>query len=137
MTAKTITICNRLNRVHSQTGLDVWYKHILHDIPYSIQCVATVNGTQTAIGEVFEILIPFDDDYLSYKEWKDDTHKDTHYSMNQGDLIFIDVDIPDTITPNNIVNLKNLHKPNVIEVRSIMEVQKRQGVNYRLKVSGI
>lgn len=139
MIANVITICNKLNRIHSNIGLDVWYSHKLYDISYSIERVTTVNGSNTFVGEVFNILIPFSDDYLPYMQWKDSLEKDTKYTMNQGDYIFLGIDLSEQVTPNTIQQLRNSYKPNVCEVRSIMEVPKRQGINIQiqLKVSGV
>lgn len=137
MESKVITVCNKLNRVHSQTGLDVWFKHTLENIQYSIERVTTVNGTQTSIGEVFNILIPFDSNYVPYTQWKDLVDKNKYFTMNQGDYIFLDVDLEEEVNPNSIINLKNKYKPRVCEVRSITEVLKRPGVQIQLRVSGV
>lgn len=137
MESKVITVCNKLNRVHSQTGLDVWFKHTLENIQYSIERVTTVNGVQTSIGEVFNILIPFDSNYVPYTQWKDLVDRSKYFTMNQGDYIFLDVNLEEEVNPNSIINLKNKYKPRVCEVRSITEVPKRPGVKIQLRVSGV
>lgn len=137
MESEVITVCNKLNRVHSQTGLDVWFKHTLENIQYSIERVTTVNGTQTSIGEVFNILIPFDSNYVPYTQWKDLVDRSKYFTMNQGDYIFLDVNLEEEVNPNSIINLKNKYKPRVCEVRSITEVPKRPGVQIQLRVSGV
>lgn len=136
MEAKVITIANRLNRTDSVTGLDVWYKTELHNIPYSKERVTDVNGTQVSVGEVFTILIPFDKYYKSYIEWKKLANKDDFYTLSQGDYIFL-TSVAEDIQPNNIMTLKNSYKSLVCEVRSIIEVSQKHGATIRLKVSGI
>lgn len=136
MDTKKITILNKLPRQDSVTGLDIWYKSIVLNAIYSIEKVADVQGSITSLGQVFNILIPFNSAYLPYNEWKD-SDKESYFTLSQGDLIFIDVDINEDITPQNVQQIKNKYKSSVCEVRSIVEVPKRAGVNYRLKVSGV
>ena len=136
MEAKVITIANRLNRTDSVTGLDVWYKTELHNITYSKERVTDVNGTQVSVGEVFTILIPFDQYYKPYIEWKKLADKDEFYTLSQGDYIFL-TQVEEDIQPNNIMTLKNSYKSLVCEVRSIIEVSQKHGATIRLKVSGV
>lgn len=136
MEAKVITIANRLNRADSVTGLDIWYKTELHNITYSKERVTDVNGTQVSVGEVFTILIPFDNYYKPYIEWKKLADKDDYYTLSQGDYIFL-AQVEEDIQPNNVMNLKNSYKPLVCEVRSIIEVAQHYGATIRLKVSGV
>lgn len=136
MDAQVITIANRLARADSVTGLDVWYKTLIHDIPYMKERVTNVNGSQVSMGEAFTILIPFDDKYRPYDEWKRLDNKDSYYTLSQGDYIFLK-EINEDFLPNSIIQLKNKHKGSVCEVRSIIEVPKRYGATIRLKVSGV
>ena len=55
MDAQVITIANRLARADSVTGLDVWYKTFIHDIPYMKERVTNVNGSQVSMGEAFTV----------------------------------------------------------------------------------
>ena len=136
MDAQVITIANRLARADSVTGLDVWYKTLIHDIPYMKERVTNVNGSQVSMGEAFTILIPFDGKYRPYDEWKRLDNKDSYYTLSQGDYIFL-TEINEDFLPNSIIQLKNKHKGSVCEVRSIIEVPKRYGATIRLKVSGV
>lgn len=134
--AQLTTIANRLNRTDSITGLDVWYKFQLKNIQYSKERVTTVNGTQVSMGESFNILLPFTDRYIPYLQWKDLSNKDDYYTLSQGDYIFL-TDITEDIQPNTIMQIKNRYKGYVCEVRSIIEVPKRNGATIQLKVSGV
>lgn len=136
MEAKIITIANRLNRADSITGLDVWYKANLHNINYSKERITDVNGTQVSMGEAFTILLPFDNYYKPYNEWKKLENKDDFYTMSPGDYIFL-TEVTEDIQPNTIMTLKNSYKPLVCEVRSIIEVSQKFGTTIRLKVSGV
>lgn len=136
MVAHTVTLLNKLPKKDSITGLDVWYKTILHDIPYKKESVTNVTGTVTSMGEVFTILIPFSSLYLPYHEWKNGK-MDTHYTINQGDYLFLNVDIAQDVTPSNVVTLKNQHEPFVCEVKTFTEVEEKNGVKFQLRVGGI
>lgn len=138
MDTRITTICNRLNRVHSNTGLDVWYKHQLEGVKYKINEVTSVQGTITSMSQSFTILIPVNPLYLPYDEWKDEVDKTATFTLSQGDYIFLDVDLSDEIVnANTIITLKNSYKSKACEVRSIMEVPTHTGIQYQLKVGGI
>lgn len=136
MEAKTITILNRLNRKDSNTGMDVWYSHKIHNVQYSIQEVTTVVGTTVSMGQSYVILIPFTDLYAPYTKWKDMIDKDSYFTMNQGDYIILD-DIDDIITPNNVQQIRQQYATKSCEVRTIIEVPRKLTTNIQLKVSGI
>lgn len=137
MDAKVITIANKLAKKDSVTGLDVWYKTKLRDIQYSIEKVTTVNGTVVSVGQTLNVLIPFSDKYLRYRDWVNTYNREQFYTMNQGDYIFIDIDLEDDVTPQNIVKLKEKYAPDVCKVSSVIEVPQRYGVLYQLKVTAI
>ena len=134
MNAKSITLCNKLARKDSITNLDVWYKTVLHDIPYTMKRVSTVSGQTVSVGQTFMILIPFDDEYQSYDEWVKSGGKG--YTLSEGDLIFFR-ELEEEVTPNTIQKIKNQYEPNVCEVRSIVEVPDRAGVGFRFKIEGV
>mgnify|MGYP007069871170 CR=1 FL=1 len=134
MDANVITIANKLAKKDSVTGLDVWYKTKLYNIPYSIERIATATGTIVSVGQVINVLIPFSDSYKHYRDWVAEADKSAYYTMSQGDYIFIDIDLEDEITPQNIVSLKEQYSPDVCKVSSIIEVPERYGVLYQLKV---
>lgn len=131
------TILNKLNRNDSVTGLDVWYKTFIANIVYTSTTERSVLGTTVSVGEVITILIPFDDKYMDYQEWKSSEIKDNHYSMSPGDLIILDTYIEDDVTPNSINKIKESYGKKVCEVRSVKEVIKRPGINYRLRIEAI
>lgn len=134
MDAKIITITNKLRKNDSVTGLDVWYKTKIADIPYKVEFIAEASSTITATGQVTTVLIPFSDRYIPYREWCTLADKENYYTISPGDYIFIDVDLEDEVTPKSIISLKEKYAPNVVKVVSVIEVPKRSGVKYRLKV---
>ena len=126
-----ITVANRLSRKDSSTGLDVWYKTVIDGAYVKKDKVSTVVGTDVSMGEAYIILIPFSDDYRHYEDWSD---RDSTYTMNQGDVIFLG-EIDEDITPNNISRLRSAQ--NSCEVRTVEERTKKYGVEFQLRVSGV
>lgn len=134
MDAKVITIANKLAKKDSVTGLDVWYKTKLENIPYSVERITAVNGTVVSVGQVINVLIPFSDKYLPYRQWVGSEVRDAFYTMSQGDYIFLDIDLEDEVTPSSMPKLKEKYSPQCVKVTSITEVPQRYGVKYQLKV---
>ena len=135
-----ITICNKLKRTDSTTGLDIWYKTILKDIKYKQNKVTTVVGTNVSMGEEYIILLPFSAKYLDYNSWKTNADRDTYYTMSQGDYIFLNTELTEEVSPNNIQKLRTQYSPNVCEVRTIEEIpisSKQYGIKIQLRVSGV
>lgn len=135
----TITICNKLKRQDSVTGLDVWYKTVLDKVKYTQTKVTGVVGTDVSMGQMYTILIPFSEKYKPYSEWKSATNKESMYTLSQGDYIFFR-NLTEEITPNTIVKLKSKYEPNVCEVRSIEEIpmdSKKYGIKIQLRVGGV
>ena len=134
MDAKFITIANKLAKKDSVTGLDVWYKTVIENVPYRIERITAVNGTVVSVGHIINILIPFSDKYLKYRDWVNSENRAEHYTISQGDYIFIDIEPEEDITANNIIKLKDKYSPDVYKVSSVTEVEQRYGVKYQLKV---
>lgn len=135
-----ITILNKLNHKDSLTGQDVWYKTFLNDIKYKQDKVTSVVGTDVSMGQMYTILIPFNEKYKSYPEWKTLASKENFYTISQGDYIILGQHIADEITPNTVVKVKTKYEPNVCEVRSIEEVpmdSKKYGIKIQLRIGGV
>ena len=137
MDAKVITILNKLPKKDSVTGLDVWYKTKLYNIPYSIERVANIVGTTVSVGQTYNILIPFDERFLHYRDWVKSNNRESFFTMSQGDYIFIDTDLEEDVTASNVVKLKEQYSQCCCKVSSITEVPKKYNVNYQLKVVGV
>lgn len=132
-----ITLLNKLKRNDSVTGVDVWYKTFLQDIDYKRETLQSVEGTTVGVGSTVTILIPFDDKFKKYQEWKKLEQKEQNYTMSVGDLIILDELIPEEPTPNNIASIKSNYSGLWCEVRSIEEVEQKNAVKYRLRLGAI
>lgn len=139
MEALSITVLNKLDRADiSQGTTDVWQKTVISDCVYRVDIVSNVANTVVSVGQTYQVLIPFDDKYLPYAEWKSlsETQRAGKYTLRPGDYIIIGT-ITESPTPSNIQTIRNKYKPNALEVKGFYEVQKRYGAKYRLRVSGI
>jgi len=130
---KKITVLYKLKKEDNQQKIDAWYKTFLNNAEYSVKKIASVSGTTVSMGQTFVVLIPFDNLYRPYDEWKNDT---IGYTLNTGDLIVLGEHIPDTPTASNITAIKNSYKGRICDVRVIMEATRKVGM-VRLKVEGV
>lgn len=67
---QTVTILNKLKRTDGITGVDVWYKTVLHDVAWYTDSARSAGGSSVYIGTYIKVFIPFHDEYLPYMEWK-------------------------------------------------------------------
>lgn len=132
-----ITVLNKLKRVDSITGLDVWYKSVIKNCVYSKTKISNVNGTVVSMGAQFTILIPFNNKYVPYHKWKDLENKDTRFTLSNQDIIILGEIKEKEITPNTIVSIKNKYSPNACEIRNIEEVENKFDTRYQFRINGI
>ena len=138
MNDKTITIINRLKRADSATNQDVLHKTILSDCAWYTTSESTVQGTTVSMGSKFKVLIPKDDKYLPYSEWKKVGNQEGHYTMSETDVIILG-EVTEDITVANITKIKQSYQPNVCDVRVVIERDLRnlKGLQYGLLVEGV
>lgn len=124
---KTITI---LNKHPSGT----WYKTVLHNAEYQQKSIVGVSGTETVFGKKIIVLIPFNDKYLPYREWKDRLDRENYYTISEKDYVVLD-ELTENVTNSTIVGiLKNYPK---CEIRLIQVADNRMGANVQLKLEGV
>jgi len=113
---KTVTIVNKLKKADLPLATtDTWIKTIINSAEYKKNVVKNVSGQTVSMGESITILIPFNQGYLPYQTWKTDTSQG--FTMSVGDLIFLDMELSETVTSSNVTLLKNTY--DCCEVRSI------------------
>lgn len=132
-----ITLLNKLKKSDSVTGLDVWYKYFISEVEYKKERVVDVNGTNVSMGDSYTVLIPFDDLFKPYQEWKVLPDKEKFYTISPGDIVLLGIELETEVTPNIIPTIRKIYEPILCEVRSIQEVEQKYGCNYRLKLGGV
>lgn len=131
---KTVTVLNKLKATDAFIKQDIWYKTILKNCGWYIKSVTAVSGNTTSIGNVIKIYIPFNDNFLTYKEWKN--KPDEKFTISENDVIIFGEVIED-VTPQTLTNIKKSYEPNVCEVRHIEVLEKRAGNGIMLYIEGV
>jgi len=129
------TILCKVPRQQSESGLDEWYKMPLTGCVYKRSKVTNVSGTTVSMSQIYTVLLPFDDAYVSYDQWVGLADKQDTYSVSQGDYIVFG-EVKEEITPDTVRDILDAF-PNHCEVRSIEEVKQTHGAKYRLKIQGV
>lgn len=131
---KTITIVNKLKKADKVGATtDTWVKTVLHTAEIKKTTTKTVSGTTVSMGESLIVLIPFNQGYVPYLTWKTDTSKG--FTMSQGDLIFLDMELTETPTSANITTLKTTYDN--CEARVIQVAEDNGLARVQLKIEGV
>lgn len=132
---KTITICNKLKKADTQSGItDLWIKTVIKNAEINKVSQSNINGTTVSLGETIVVLIPFGNGYLPYNEWKADTTKG--YTVTQGDIVFLGMELDEIPTSANITVLKLQYKPNVCDARVINVAENVGLTRVEVKIEG-
>lgn len=131
-----ITILNKLKRTDSATGLDVWYKTVIDNAAWYTKSARSAGGSTVFIGTYKTVLIPFNDDYLPYLEWRKPGNQDKHFTISAGDYIVLG-DVIENITANNVVKVMEQYGENVCLIRHKTPTYNRFGASVQLKIEGV
>lgn len=133
---QTVTILNKLKRTDGITGVDVWYKTILHDVAWYTDSARSAGGSSVYIGTYIKVFIPFHDEYLPYMEWKKPGNQDMHFTVSTGDYVVLG-EVTEDITADNVVKTMQKYGENVCLVRHHNENYNRFGARVQLKIEGV
>lgn len=132
-----ITIFNKLKRVDSDDKkLDVWYKHTVDNAAWYEDSARNSGGNGVYIGTYITVFIPFNDDYLDYRDWKKLEDKDSKFTMSSGDYIVLG-DVPETVDASNVVKIMEEYGNNSCTVKHIKRPHKRFNATVQLKIEGV
>lgn len=132
-----ITIINKLKRVDTDDKkLDVWYKHTVDNAVWYEESARNSGGNAVYIGTYITVLIPFNDDYMDYRDWKKLEDKDSKFTMSSGDYIVLG-DVPEEVNASNIVKLMEEYGNNSCTVKHIKRPHKRFNATVQLKIEGV
>lgn len=143
MTADNVTILCKVPRQQSGSGLDEWYKVCIDGCVFkrskAMQVTkreaANISDATVSMSQIYTVLIPFDDKYISSDIWYGIENKRDTYTVSQGDYIVFG-EVTEEVTPDTIRDVLDAY-PNHCTVRSIDEVEQTHGARYRLKVQGV
>ena len=132
-----ITILNKLKRVDSPDGkLDVWYKHTVDNAVWYEDSARNSGGNGVYIGTYITVMIPFNDDYLDYRDWKNLQDKNSKFTMSSGDYIVLG-NVPETITASNVIETMKTYEGNYCMVKHIKRPHKRFNAKVQLMIEGV
>ena len=93
-------------------------------------------GNGVYIGTYITVLIPFNDDYLNYREWKKLDDKSGKFTMSSGDYIVLG-DVEEEITAQNVVAVIKEYEGFSCMVKHIKKPHKRFNATVQLKIEGV
>ncbi len=132
-----ITILNKLKRVDTDDKkLDVWYKHTVDNAVWYEDSARNSGGNGVYIGTYITVLIPFNDDYTDYRNWKQLEDKDSKFTMSSGDYVVLG-DVEEEINASNVVEVMKSYEGNYCIVRHIKRPHKRFNATVQLKIEGV
>ena len=135
---ETITILNKLRRSDAGGKTDLWYKTILHNVAWYTDSARSAGGSAVYIGTYITILVPFNDSYLPYMEWKklsDDERKES-FTVSNSDYIVRGV-VTEDINADNVVAVMQKYGEDVCLVKHHNENHNRFGAKVQLKIQGV
>lgn len=131
-----ITILNKLNRADASGNLDEWYKYTVDNAAWYEASARNSGGNGVYIGTYITVLIPFNENYLPYKQWKDLEDKSDKFTISSGDYIVLG-DVPETVDASNIVEVMKTYKLESCQVKHIKKPHKRFSATVQLKIEGV
>ena len=133
---KPLTILNKLKASDTLSKQDLWFKHIIHDGAWYITNESSVSGTTVSMSSKITVLIPYNEMYLPYKEWKLETNILKYFTMSNGDYIINGV-LEDEINSQTITKTLSRYEPDVCSVKSINVLPRRGIETVMLKIEGV
>ena len=88
------------------------------------------------IGTYITVLIPFNENYLPYKQWKNLEDKSEKFTISSGDYIVLG-DVTETVNASNIVEVMKTYKLESCQVKHIKKPHKRFSATVQLKIEGV
>ena len=136
---QTVTILNKLKRADIENGTtDLWYKHTVDNAVWYEDSARNSGGNGVYIGTYITVLIPFNDNYVDYREWRHLSEDELaeKFTMSSGDYIVLG-EVPEEITAQNVVAIMNDYGVEKCIVRHIKKPHKRFNATVQLKVEGV
>jgi hypothetical protein len=133
---ETITILNRLRRADGDGKVDLWYKTVLNDVAWYTASARSAGGNAVYIGTYITVLVPFNEKYLPYMDWKNAENRDKYFTVSNNDYIIKGI-VPEEITADNVVSVMQKYGEDVCLVRHHNENHNRFGAKVQLKIQGV
>jgi hypothetical protein len=133
---ETVTILNKLRRADAGGNTDLWYKTILYNVAWYTDSARSAGGSAVYIGTYNTILIPFNDKYLPYMEWKTKANRGEYFTISNSDYIVRGI-VSEEINANNVVAVMQKYGEDICLVKHHNENHNRFGAKVQLKIQGV
>lgn len=133
---ETVTILNKVRRSDAGGQKDLWYKTILNNVAWYTDSARSAGGSAVYIGSYITILVPFNDKYLPYMEWKKLSNREKFFSISNNDYVVKGI-VTEDISADNIVSVMQKYGEDVCLVKHHNENHRRFGAKVQLKIQGV
>lgn len=116
--------------------MDTWYKKVINNAAWYEEAIREVINNGVVIGTVYKVLIPFNDDYMKYRDWANLQDKGSKFTMSSGDYIILG-EVPEEVTANNVIEVVKKYEGGICTVKHITTTHKRFGATVQLKIEGV
>jgi hypothetical protein len=131
-----ITILNKLKATDNPDKVDTWQKTVVENASWYKRIERTVTSSGVVLGSYITCLIPYNENYMEYDEWKSLTDKTGKYTMSSGDYL-IKGEVEEEITSKNVVSVIKQYSSNSCSVKQFQELYDRFGTYVQLSVEGV
>ena len=118
--------------------VDKWYKYTVDNAVWYEQSARNSGGNGVYIGTYITVLIPFNDNYVDYRDWRHLTEEERQdkFTMSSGDYIVLG-EVTEEINASNVVAVMNDYGILKCMVKHIRKPHKRFNATVQLKVEGV
>lgn len=134
-----VTILNKLKRADITGGtVDIWQKFTVDNAVWYEDSARNSGGNGVYIGTYITVLIPFNDAYMDYREWRHlpAEERAEKFTMSSGDYVVLG-DVTEEIDASNIVSVMNDYGVQKCIVRHVKKPHKRFNATVQLKIEGV
>lgn len=133
---ETVTILNKLRRSDAGGNKDLWYKTILTDVAWYTASARSAGGSAVYIGTYSTILVPFNEKYLPYMEWKKLHNREEFFTVSNNDYIVRGI-VDEEVNADNVVSVMQKYGEDICLVKHHNENHRRFGTKVQLKIQGV
>lgn len=133
---ETVTILNKVRRSDAGGQKDLWYKTILNNVAWYTDSARSAGGSAVYIGSYITILVPFNEKYLPYMEWKKLANRGECFTISNNDYVVKGI-VTEDVTADNIVATMQKYGEDVCLVKHHNENHSRFGAKVQLKIQGV
>lgn len=133
---QSVTILNKLNAKDSPTHRDIWYKTVIPNVVWYTDSARSAGNHDVFIGTYITVLVPFNEKYVPYIEWKLMENRGEYFTISMSDFIIKGI-VEEEVTAETIVKVTEKYGEDVCLVRHHNANYNRFGARVQLKIQGV